>query len=74
MTDYHLRLMAFPDLFRLFHTLPAPSEPLEGEYLAEMLDSGSLLANVLAWASFSPLYPGRWVGKVKQARDDRINI
>lgn len=117
MTDYHLRLLPFPDLFRLFHTLPAPSAPLEGEYLAEMLEcvhmecvcpggagmiefvhsthtfgtflfdlgpyrrltmnplffppcqtkiqsSGSFLANVLAWASFSPFYPGRWIGKV----------
>lgn len=38
MTDYHLRLMPFPELFRFFHTLPPPAEPLEGEYLAEMLE------------------------------------
>lgn len=74
MTDYHLRLMPFPDLFRLFHTLPAPSGPLEGEYLAEMLDNGNVLANVLAWASFSPLYPGRWVGKVIKQQTDRISL
>jgi len=29
-----------------------------------MHSSGSLLANLLAWAGFSPLYPGRWIGKV----------
>lgn len=38
MSDYHLRTMPFPDLFHLFHTLEAPSETLEGEYLAEMLE------------------------------------
>ena len=38
MSDYHLRTMPFPDLFRLFHTLEAPAEPLDGEYLAEMLE------------------------------------
>lgn len=38
MSDYHLRTMPFPDLFRLFNTLEAPAEPLDGEYLAEMLE------------------------------------
>lgn len=38
MTDYHLRTMPFPDLFCLFHALEAPAEPLDGEYLAEMLE------------------------------------
>lgn len=38
MTEYHLNIMAFPDLFRLFNTLEAPAEPLDGEYLAEILE------------------------------------
>jgi hypothetical protein len=63
MTDYHLRTAPFPTLFHLFLSLPPPSTPLDGEYVAEILDAGSLPANILGWSGFSPFFPGSWVGK-----------
>jgi len=62
-TEYDLRTAAFPSLFHLFLSLPPPSPPLHGEYLAEILDAGNLPANVLGWIGFTPFFPGAWVGK-----------
>ncbi len=63
VSEYTLRTAAFPSLFSLFLSLPPPSAPLHGEYLAEILDAGSFPANVLGWAGFNPFFPGVWVGK-----------
>lgn len=44
----------------------APRSPLSTVSLNQQHtqhSSGSFLANVLAWAGFSPMYPGRWIGK-----------
>jgi hypothetical protein len=63
VTEYTLRSAPFPSLFYLFLSLPPPSGPLHGEYLAEILDAGSLAANVLGWIGFTPFFPGAWIGK-----------
>ena len=31
--------------------------------MAEILDAGSLPANVVGWIGFTPFFPGAWVGK-----------
>lgn len=31
--------------------------------MAEILDAGSLPANVVGWIGFTPFFPGTWVGK-----------
>ncbi|TFJ81508.1 hypothetical protein NSK_007179 [Nannochloropsis salina CCMP1776] len=48
----------------IFSGLAPPSLPLEGEYLAELLDAGTGMNNMLATLGFgNPVLPGFWVGK-----------
>jgi hypothetical protein len=39
--EFSLRTANFTTIMHTFYKLPAPSPPLEGEYLAELLDAGT---------------------------------
>jgi len=46
---------------RTFYRLPPPDPPLEGEYLAELLDAGTGMNNMLATLGFgNPVLPGAY--------------
>lgn len=49
---------------QVYYRLPPPSAPLDGEYLAEQLDAGPELLDLVSRLAFNfPHTPGFWVGK-----------
>ena len=56
-----------------FYRLPPPDPPLEGEYLAELLDAGTGMNNMLATLGFgNPVLPGKLKKKGRMALFDLI--
>lgn len=57
--EFMLRTTNFSTIMSIFSGLAPPSLPLEGEYLAELLDAGTGMNNMLATLGFgNPVLPG----------------
>ena len=60
-SEFALRTANFSTVMQTFYRLPPPDPPLEGEYLAELLDAGTGMNNMLATLGFgNPVLPGAY--------------
>lgn len=59
-SEFALRTANFSTVMQNFYSLSLPDPPLEGEYLAELLDAGTGMNNMLATLGFgNPVLPGK---------------
>lgn len=59
-SEFALRTANFSTVMQTFFRLSPPDPPLEGEYLAELLDAGTGMNNMLATLGFgNPVLPGK---------------
>ena len=72
-SEFALRTANFSTVMQTFYRLPPPDPPLEGEYLAELLDAGTGMNNMLATLGFgNPVLPGKFKKKGRMALFDLI--